>query len=547
MKIAFSKFLFFTFLCASITHSSRIRGNTDYCSKSYFSVRSQFQIGSPEYTTFARSLKKKREDGYGIGLQATVFGGRSTDSKGLGTYFSPFCSPCINVSGKVEENSTSLFTQNFNLFSVEFCDSLAALRDLLQNTDPFTSTIRLKPHQSVVGLGLGYQQAFDLWGIEHWVSISAPIMHVRNSMGLSESVQNPGQFEDVQPIAGQTTNLNQNIRTMTQALSQDDWCFGKIDCQGRNKTGLAFIQLQVGHVLVKNEKNHLDVYAGLTIPTGNKPKAHYLFEPIVGNGGHFGLLWGGTSGMQLWHNCDRDMMLRLETDLTMQYLFKRTQKRSVDLKGRPWSRYVEMYANKAQAQQANALVGGNTNLQSIFLATPGINMLTLDLAVKPKFNATLNMGLVFNHHMQGAGFEGELGYNLYVRQAESIGCPKLCATDAAIKDHIGMGLTNPVRDITTNLLLNEASIGDLLINDPGLPPQDLINTYQRGIVTQKDLDLSSAQHPCMIAHTIYGALGYHWNDMNFPIVLGAGSSYEFSSTNATMDRWLVWGKLGVSF
>jgi len=97
--------------------------------------------------------------------------------------------------------------------------------------------------------------------------------------------------------------------------------------------------------------------------------------------------------------------------------------------------------------------------------------------------------------------------------------------------------------MTADLLLNEASICNLDIN--GTPIED---AYDRGIISQNDLDLSSAAHPCVISHTVYGAAGYYWDNLCFPIMIGLGGSYEFSGRmNTSLDRWLIWGKFGISF
>jgi hypothetical protein len=67
------------------------------------------------------------------------------------------------------------------------------------------------------------------------------------------------------------------------------------------------------------------------------------------------------------------------------------------------------------------------------------------------------------------------------------------------------------------------------------------------LITTDDLDLRSAAHPCSQQQTIYGALGYHYDDYCYPTVLGIGGSYQFCEYNTALNQWMLWGKVAVSF
>jgi hypothetical protein len=519
-------------------------------SHTYFAVRPQFQIGSPEYEALARNLRKERECGIGMSFQGVVFGGQSTNKKNLGKYFAPYCSNEIPVDGTIGVNSKAILPQHFNIFSVQFSPDTAAviLGSTTPNlTNPFKSIITLNPQQSVIGFGFGWQVERCLGEHVFWASINAPVLHVRNTMGLEETVAEGAQFYTVQPIAGQTTNLNDPQFNMTTALTQTGWNYGKIDNKVHKTTKLGFIQVQVGMNWVDEDCYYFDPYIGATLGVGNKPDARFVFEPIAGNGGHYGVLWGANGGIQIFENCNRDLLLNLETDLVMQYLFANTQKRSMDLKYKPWSRYIETYRDRAQGIQANDLGQAPTTpeemLQAIFLSNPGINVLTQDVRVKPGFNYTHNMALTLQHNRCCRGFDSEIGYNFYARQAECVSLRKPFGTEAAIKDHVGNGLTNPVRNMTADQLSNEASFLNI---DSNLANANA--NYDRGIISQDDLDLASAAHPCVISHTVYSAIGYRWDDTCFPMKISVGGSYEFAGRmNTSLDRWLVWGKFGIGF
>jgi hypothetical protein len=524
---------------------------------SYFAVRPQFQVGSPEYLSLTH-YNPQEECGSsfltGWYFDAVPLGGKSTKPNKLAEYFSPSEGPTVIVDGTIAENGEFALTQHFNLFSVRFSPSTASAIGLNNNNiaNPFRSKIIFSPSQSVAGLGLSARKEFYFGSHPFWAQISGPLLHVRNTMGLQEVIEQPGQFYNVQPIPGQTTNLNKQLRSMEEALVQDCWQFGKIDNRKHKKTKFAFLQAQLGMHVEYCEPCYFAPFVGITIPTGNTPEAEFLFEPIVGNGNHFGFFWGSTARVNVVDSVPHDAVMDFKADVVMQYLLKKRQKRSIDLVNKQWSRYIEVYESRAQANQAFALfqAGGLDNLlRSIFLASPGINFLTRDVDVRPGFSFTSNLALVLDFHPYDAGFCAEAGYNFYARQAERISLRNALPSELAIKDHIGRGLTNPVRNLTNDLLTNEASLTNIVFNGGNIDsPATIQAAYDRGIIAASDLDLTTAEHPCMLSHTVYGTFGYHWLDWCYPITAGVGVSYEFSRIACPgMDRWLVWGKFGINF
>jgi hypothetical protein len=219
----------------------------------------------------------------------------------------------------------------------------------------------------------------------------------------------------------------------------------------------------------------------------------------------------------------------------------------MDLKYKPWSRYIELYKNKDQAIAANNLQ--TTSINSWFLATPGINILTQDVNVKPGYNVSLNLALVVDRdpNLYERGFNAELGYNFYAKEMECVELKCCSLGGAAIKDHSGHGFVNPVRNMTNDLLSNEASVANQVFHAENTNTE-VIAHYDTRALTTDDLDLNSAAHPCVLSNTVYGALGYSWADIKCPVAAGLGGSYEFSGRmNTSLDRWLVWGKLGIDF
>lgn len=472
------------------------------------------------------------EDGIGGAFEAVVFGGRSTKKGELASYFLPGCSNTLTVREIPQAidgvQQQDLLASNFGIFTNNGTPVTGT------GINGFASNLTFGARQSAIGLGLHYMQgfAFDCDRTKWWyVDVSMPITHVRNDFVVSESVQNTGG--GVRSFATTNTCTPAN---MTEAFKQDCWCFGKIDCGKKlQHTGVADIELKIGRQWHYGETCSFASYLGVLIPTSNKPKGHYVFEPIIGHGGSAGLMWGGLINYNMWNSCNDNWHLGWDLTWNSQYLFQTSQVRSFDLKNKPWSRYIAMYRDQAQAQEAANLCASNdatTRLQGATLFTPGINILTRKVKVTPGFD--FNITTAFNLRSD-CGFFSELGFNFYARRAE---CVKLdCWTDGpAIPCATGCGETSPVRNITGNTLLEAAC------DCVALPE------YTNSYIRKSDIDISSAAHPAILVYMVHGSLGYEFHkECRVPMDVNFGAAYEFGDQVSVMKRWTLWGKYGIAF
>ena len=71
------------------------------------------------------------------------------------------------------------------------------------------------------------------------------------------------------------------------------------------------LKLKLGMIMLRNDCSYLYTYVGVLAPTGTKPKAEYVFEPIIGENRHVGVLTGGSGGFQIWSGCEKTLMLDL--------------------------------------------------------------------------------------------------------------------------------------------------------------------------------------------------------------------------------------------
>lgn len=513
-------------------------------SRSYFSVRPPFQSASPEMVSAFRSERTHaKEDGFGGAAELVIFGGNSTNPDDLARFFfvggktvmivdeRPTC--VIPPANQVACQPRDLLAQHFNIFTV----------DGVASNGGFRSKIAIAPKQSQIGAGFYLRQSFcqnEDKGRGFFWSMSFPILSVKNKIDFREDIIDDGGGAALTTPSGGVNKITNDVvvANMTQAFEQEDWRAGKIDTTGccpQHKTGVADMELKVGYEWLEHDPCHLETYLGLKVPTGNKPTGEYMFEPVVGNGRHWGIMWGNAVGVEIWKDEGTDRHLRVEANTHAQYLFRNTQCRSVDLMNKPWSRYIQMYQDINQAVTASNFTGNNSVL-SVNYSTPGINLLTIPLNVRPGFSYNTTGCLLF----RTSKFQIEGGYNLYCRQSECIKLPCPWVEGPAIKHIAGAGQTNPLRDITGNFRIEQIA--------PSGSQFTLLGDYKFNLIKEADLDLISASNPCIISHTLYASLGWNWNDRKYPFFINGGGSYEFShSNNAVMERWLGWIKGGLSF
>ena len=500
-------------------YSETGKDSTDFSanSKTYVSIRPSFQSASPELVSLFRyDFMRAYDEGHQGAFQAVLFGGKTTNDDDFARYFM-FCGKtCLDVNGSVDINPNDSTTE-------DPLDVLSSHFNIQTQNGRFKSRIHFAPEQRQVGLGLHYRQSF--YQIEdknrgYWFSASSALINVRNNMGFNETVLDDGDG------AKDLGDDGLGIANMQQTFVQSDWCYGKICCDSMSKTRLADIEVKVGYEWLKMHPYHAESYIGAILPTGNRPKSEFLFEPIVGNGKHFGLMWGSSVGLNLWEHESKERHLRLEWDMNSRYLFSKTHKRSIDLKDRSWSRYLEVYTSKEQAELA-------ANEDSTDFVSPGINVFTRDVKVTPRFSGNVNTGFVYH----SCNFQGEVGINFFASREEKVELDCPFPTNIAIVHIERRGRINPVRNIHGNLVETVTAVQ--------------ADKYDEFTIKCDDLDLSSAATPSIITHTFYATVGYRTDNEDepkWPWFANLGGSYEFSnSNNAAAERWLVFAKAGIAF
>lgn len=455
-------------------------------------------------------------------FQAVPFGGKTDKPERLAWYFGPSCKRVLIVSEQ-QAADTDILSGQLNIVT--------------QNGD-FVSKFCLSPVQTFAGIGFNYRTHFGCKDENKgfFIDLTLPVYYVRNLMNLEEVILNNG--------GGPATT--DNVGSVKEAFRQDAWCFGKIDdCCDISHVGASEIDAQIGYGWGR-EQAHMHSYIGVLIPTGNKVEGRKVFEPIIGWNHNTGFHFGNSLGIRLWHDPCKDRSIWYEFAIDSRYFFENTQRRSFDLKNKPWSRYMMVYRNQAQAAEADtACTGGDIPL-GMAIGTPGINLFTQEVKVAPRFQRTYNTAFAID--LTDWTLEG--GYNFFTRDQECVklSCPWeriagiICERNAdgifvpvdgpALKSLLGCGQTDSVQMIGNNFNNNNAT--------------PLAN-YAQNIITENDIDFSSAEAPCLLSQRLYGSVGYSINGCKLRTLLGLGGEYEFAGDNTGINRWGAWGKVAFIF
>lgn len=501
------------------------RANGPEFSKTYLTIHPYFDACSPERLTLFRNQYDTRENGHGGAFELVVFGGKTTKACEMSTYFMPSLRNYARVG---EDFSTAMRTFNTDLNALHLgILTQPANVDLLSHVEnlTFESTVRFYPQQEVVGLGFAWQQRIHKnW----WFDITAPVMWVKNNVCFDEHITNAGGS----PASGYTS--------VRSALGTDNTKlqYGHITNKCLKKAGVSQVDLRIGRDFTRQDFYKFGMYLGVTIPTGNKPTQRCLFEPIIGNNHHFGVMIGAY-GNTILHQSNDERVLSFVYEAASRYLAHNTQCRSFDLIGKPWSRYMSVWPSQELLPNPNTDQGVSDGLARLNYL---INYSTLSVQVSPKFDLMTNAAFLYHSRI----VDCEIGYNIYARKAESL------ALKSTINSDIGLAAVNywllGNRTPVTRSLANPGSAMLDLIGGSGnvdqqIQPDTPVVTYRQ--LTCNDLDLRSGACPGILNQTIYASLEKTWSHLKVPAFLGCGASYECANDNTTASRWGAWIKCGI--
>lgn len=365
-----------------------------------------------------------------------------------------------------------------------------------------------------------------------WSRVSCPINYTRWNLNLADESNGAGSAlfaEDVMVANNQADVVYADLKsawvgdlTFGDATTLD---YGKID-GAQHKTAVAGLKLELGYDFLRRERSHLALSLMAVAPTGNKPKAVYLFEPISGSGGCWEVGGDLNAHYNFWENQDCNQTLGIHFDLSVVAQLKHSQTRLFGLKaglnhtcsaGASWLLLKEFDASEEYAG----------------VLPRAANILALQAQIGAGFEADLGLILKYSHNHLSADF----GYELYYRHAE-----KICSRDAITANKYAIKGSTNLDVVTINETDSTATISTNGDSDGAT----------QVFIKDSDVCVCTALQPAYLSNKFFNFYQYAWDNCNWEPTLGAGYSYEIGSAkqgvkNIAANQWSVMAKGSISF
>ena len=427
-------------------------------------------------------------------LQTTLFTKHSIKGEDVGKYFGVNGTNNININ--TGPNAAAVIASSdidiWNRFLIHDHDQAVAKNDNLH------ANFDLNPKQEVYGFRIDFFGLLNNPIPRTFFKISAPITYIKNNLNSKYNT-------DVATTTGDKLSAffnGQAINSNDNSNKQDALTNATISNDKRIVAGIADIDVHFGYRLVEDKTRHVYISGLVTIPTGNRPKSNYLFEPIYGNGNHFGIGWQLDGEFRMWKKQKHKGFLQFA--LTHKYTMDGTEKRVIplNLPNYPFAHYYLTQKVKTAA---------NTNGTALF---PAANVLTQDVTIRPGNSVEGLLGLKFATKK----FIINTGYNLFFKEKENM----------SLK-------TAWVNDVYA--IAKETYNTTLIFND----------TAELVRINNDILDLSGALTPNQLSHKLFASLGYNFNIYRHPAHIGIGAAYEFAGNNYELEGYEFWIKTSCAF
>jgi len=227
----------------------------------------------------------------------------------------------------------------------------------------FDSTVNFCPE--IKNVIVDINSYFGLTGIAEglYLKIHLPLVCTSWSLNMSECVKNPGQepFPEGYMSIG-TDEKDEYGRIIPSSLPREflpcnfidamqpgttfgdqkqSMFFGLMECRTLKKESFADLSSTFGWDFILKDDGHLGINVHGVAPTGIRPTAKHLFEPIIGNGKHWELGAGVTGSWIFWRSStDKYRHAGIWFDATITHMFKGHQARSFDFCNKSNSRYM---------------------------------------------------------------------------------------------------------------------------------------------------------------------------------------------------------------
>jgi len=388
------------------------------------------------------------------------------------------------------------------------------------------------------------------WGMDEWVQgmflrIQAPLTWTKWDLGANFKTITAGTTEDYYLSDAEKFFCKRGTEMTTTWTPTPLNCARFCGCScddNKTKTRLADIHIDLGWNALLESNYNLGLYARVVVPTGNKVKGAWLFEPVVGNGHHWELGGGVTGNYIFWRNADETKHLSFSADAEVTHLFNAEQKRVFDLKNKPLSRYIQ--------------ASNNSSGYEVWAPLANLTSCSMNVNVAVQADVTGMFNFTYNN------WSYDLGYNFWARTCDKFSCNS-CDDSCDTRNTCS----------SSNSCCGQGVIKNNNVDNWIIGVKDSINAYmttETSRLTDSMIDYDGARTKGM-SNKVFANVNYAWMDREVVPFVGLGGFAEFGSnkeccstsstsctttcqpktcsscTNVALSQWGLWLKGGCSF
>ncbi len=322
-------------------------------------------------------------------------------------------------------------------------DAKAWLADYLYLACDYDGSFNINPRIQNVVVDLDFYLGLDEWLNGAYFRIYGPVNWTKWQTRFC--VTNPATVTTTSCSTGYFTPsgsevlldsladyFNGEAPATVDAITFQGLKYGKMPACDQTKTSFAELRVELGWNFFQDDDYHIGAGLHVAAPTGNRRRAQFVMQPVVGNGNHWELGATAHAHYILWRGDDEERHFGFYLDAVLTHLFRAKEQRTFDLAGKNNSRY--MLASKFTSvviNGVNGLAGVTTNTVAAGTAAnyqfnnvyaPVANLTTADV----KVSVGIQADIVAMFNFTRRGFAWDLGYNFWGRSCESIKCPTDC-------------------------------------------------------------------------------------------------------------------------
>lgn len=458
----------------------------------------------------------------------------------------PFWSGTNTMTIGTSDGKSNLDAYQFGMGEVETPGSIT----LSPNVQQFGADMMFYYMQHKVGRGVVFKVNAPLGGMKIKSNLCETPALLKNVPNEAWTPPYPAVANRPQTLttALQGGSLNKG-ELFSEVLHPIALYKGRVSCCPLTAVRLADLSFTLGYNVVNEDRGFLMLGFKTTCPTGNVPTGDFIFEPVFGRAGHWGVGLEMSAAMDICESDCSKLSLWAQGELLHLMNGRTPSFRSFDLKlNGKGSKYMLLQYYAAENPDLTATPANPTGRVGSFI-TQAVNVTTFP--VISKFGVEGSFALMLNYEKEnwnaGLGVEawGRTAENLSIDYCNALNSGMVNLNDYAVlgrqisknnEDDVLLSYCQPLATINksadvqlTSTNTDTDNVKDARVSTNRIP----------GVITDA-LDICGAAAPRAVSGKVFGELGYTWKERCHNPNLSFFGGAEFTDTKSNMiNLWSV--------